>query len=142
MSGLDFSIDPVRSSPLIVVPGDNWGTQGRGEGLSADLTLRFGNLRIGRGPDSSPEVNPPELTRGSWSITPVEAAERTGPKALGEDAIMKISSDFTIIRPSIIFGPGDGFFTVWMSIFIILMLTCNSSAVRDAVEISAVYASV
>lgn len=33
-------------------------------------------------------------------------------KALGEKAVMQISPDATIIRPSLIFGPGDGFFAV------------------------------
>lgn len=33
-------------------------------------------------------------------------------KALGEEAVTSTCSDATIIRPSIIFGPGDGFFAV------------------------------
>lgn len=36
--------------------------------------------------------------------------ERT--KALGEEAIRAVCQDATIIRPSLIFGPGDGFFAV------------------------------
>ncbi|KIP10139.1 hypothetical protein PHLGIDRAFT_273946 [Phlebiopsis gigantea 11061_1 CR5-6] len=34
--------------------------------------------------------------------------ERT--KALGEDAVLSLCPDATVIRPSILFGPGDGFF--------------------------------
>lgn len=37
--------------------------------------------------------------------------ERT--KALGEDAVLSLCPDATVIRPSILFGPGDGFFGVW-----------------------------
>lgn len=33
-------------------------------------------------------------------------------KALGEDAVLDVCHDATIIRPSILFGKGDGFFTV------------------------------
>lgn len=33
-------------------------------------------------------------------------------KALGEEAVRSICKDATIIRPSIVFGPGDGFFAV------------------------------
>lgn len=33
-------------------------------------------------------------------------------KGLGEEAVFKACSDATIIRPSIMFGPGDGFFGV------------------------------
>jgi hypothetical protein len=41
------------------------------------------------------------LTQGSW---------RT--KELGEKAFLRENSESTIIRPSIIFGPGDSFFNV------------------------------
>lgn len=33
-------------------------------------------------------------------------------KALGEDAVLSMCPDATIVRPSILFGPGDGFFAV------------------------------
>lgn len=36
--------------------------------------------------------------------------ERT--KALGEDAVLSACPGATVIRPSLLFGPGDGFFTV------------------------------
>lgn len=33
-------------------------------------------------------------------------------KMLGEEAVRKMDSNATIIRPSLVFGPGDGFFAV------------------------------
>ena len=33
-------------------------------------------------------------------------------KALGEEAVFGANADSTIIRPSLVFGPGDGFFAV------------------------------
>jgi uncharacterized protein YbjT (DUF2867 family) len=33
-------------------------------------------------------------------------------KGLGEEAVFRASPEATIIRPSLVFGPGDGFFAV------------------------------
>ena len=33
-------------------------------------------------------------------------------KGLGEKAVLKENSKSTIVRPSLVFGPGDGFFSV------------------------------
>lgn len=60
-------------------------------------------------------------------------------KALGEDAVLSICSDATVIRPSIVFGPGDGFFGVSRRICAIFLsrLSCVE-AFCTAVEGSAV----
>lgn len=33
-------------------------------------------------------------------------------KGLGEEAVLRINPEATIVRPSLVFGPGDGFFAV------------------------------
>lgn len=44
-------------------------------------------------------------------------------KGLGEEAVLKENPESTIVRPSLVFGPGDGFFSV-----------CNNKSEQIIVE--------
>ena len=64
-------------------------------------------------------------------------------KGLGEEAVFKVCPDATIIRPSIMFGPGDGFFGVRIASFDCTPSVSGSiAAIRHSIKVSSLYACV
>ena len=85
--------------------------------LQADLPHRIGKIISGAASDRRPRRARPRIIHlSAIGANPSSPSAYARTKGQGEELLLKVFPQATILRPSLVFGPGDGFFNRFASI--------------------------